>query len=466
MLSVARLLDVLAGRQNQPQVVVVEVAADLGVALLRQRLVLVVAGPVGQLGRRDVQDALARAPRDHVHEAEQVLVAVAVAHAAADAGFVHAGRAAHVERRHALVLVPHVQHAVGVRVRALGLEVRQQVAPHRAQLGEGGVDGARLAVLVDDGLAHLLVHHVQRVVLGLLALLDVRQDEREGLFLPGRQVQIDLVRADGVPAKGLAVRALAGKGNLGVVQALVDAHEGVAAGVETVHRTRAREQRVVVAALAVFGLVVNRAAVDLDLADRVGALQVVHVVGRVEQAELLETEDLGLLGDLRLVANRDLPQLQILAGRHEEQHLDFQAVLLPDDARVAEAVAALVGVELGLDGLPARVPHRPAVVHVDVATAQVVGHVVVPVAREATQLGVLPERVPTRRVRAQPEELVLPQVVQPRQRRIRPSDHIFALAVVEMAKGIHLTSARGCRSTSRPSGFLANPIRPSSIRIR
>jgi hypothetical protein len=184
-----------------------------------------------------------------------------------------------------------------------------KIAPHRAQLGEGSVDGARLAVLVDDGLAHLLVHHIERVVLGLFALLDVRQNEREGLFLPRRQVQIDLVRADGIPAEGLAVRALAGEGDLGIVQPLVDADESVAAGVVAIDGTGAREQRVVVAALAIFGLVVNRATVDLDLADRVGALQVVHVVGRLEQAELLEGEDLGLLRDLRLVADRDLPQL-------------------------------------------------------------------------------------------------------------------------------------------------------------
>ena len=44
---VAGFLDVLAGRQDQPQVVVVEVTADLGVALLRKRLVLVIASAVG-----------------------------------------------------------------------------------------------------------------------------------------------------------------------------------------------------------------------------------------------------------------------------------------------------------------------------------------------------------------------------------------------------------------------------------
>jgi hypothetical protein len=43
-----------------------------------------VVGAAGlQLRRRDVEDPLARPRRDHVHEAEQVLVGVAEAHPAA-----------------------------------------------------------------------------------------------------------------------------------------------------------------------------------------------------------------------------------------------------------------------------------------------------------------------------------------------------------------------------------------------
>ena len=71
---VTGLLDVRAYREHEPERVVVEAAADRVVAALRQRLVLVVRGAIGQLCRRNVEDALPGAFRDQVHEAEQVLV--------------------------------------------------------------------------------------------------------------------------------------------------------------------------------------------------------------------------------------------------------------------------------------------------------------------------------------------------------------------------------------------------------
>ena len=70
---------------DQPGRVVVEAAADVVVAALRQRLVLVVGAAGRQLRRSDVEDPLAGPRRDHVDEAEQVLVGVAEAHATADA---------------------------------------------------------------------------------------------------------------------------------------------------------------------------------------------------------------------------------------------------------------------------------------------------------------------------------------------------------------------------------------------
>ena len=78
---VARLAQIGEPTGPAPQWVVVEAAADVCVAFLGERLVLVPCGTVGQLCGGDVEDAAARTPGDHVHEAEQVLVRVAEAHA-------------------------------------------------------------------------------------------------------------------------------------------------------------------------------------------------------------------------------------------------------------------------------------------------------------------------------------------------------------------------------------------------
>ena len=97
---------------NQPQRVIVKAGADVHIALFRQRLVLVVGAAIGELGSRNVQNALPRAGGDQMHKAEQILTGIAEAHAAARAALIIAGGAAHVEGDHTLVLVPDIDHAV------------------------------------------------------------------------------------------------------------------------------------------------------------------------------------------------------------------------------------------------------------------------------------------------------------------------------------------------------------------
>ncbi len=81
---VAGLLQVGSHAQDQPQRVVVEIAADVVVAALGERLVLVIGAPRLQLRRRQVQNALAGALGDHVYKAQQILVGITEAHAAPD----------------------------------------------------------------------------------------------------------------------------------------------------------------------------------------------------------------------------------------------------------------------------------------------------------------------------------------------------------------------------------------------
>src|SRR5581483_8668970 len=104
----------------------------------------------------------------------------------------------------------------------------------------------------------------------------------------------------------------------------------------------------------------------------------------------------------------------------------LDAVLRADDARVAEPVPALVAVERRLRRLPAGIPDRVAVAHVEVTPDGVVRRVVVAVPRQAAQPRVAPERVAAARVGAQAEELVLPEVVEPGKRRVRARDDVLA----------------------------------------
>ncbi len=413
--------------------IVVEAAADLGVPLLRQRLVLVEARAVGQLRRREVEDALPRPLRDEVHAAEQILVRVAEAHAAADAALPQAGRPGKVEGGHHLRLVPRVQHPLRVRIRALALEAGQQIEPPLPQRVERRVDRVRLCVSCKQRAALLLVHHGGPLELRRVALVDVAEDERERLLGAGLEVQVELMRADRVPAVRDAAMGEPAERHRRLVQAVVHADEDVAGRVEPARLARAAEDGVVVPPLSILGCVIDGRALDLDLADRIRALEVRHVVQRFVEAELDVGEERHVLRGRPGVANRRLPDLRALARRHEEEQLDLDAVARADDARVAEAVAALVAVERRLRRLPARVPDRAAVVDVEIAADRVERRVVVAVAGEPAQPRVAPEGVAARGVGAEAEQLLVAEVVQPRERRVRTRDDVLAGLVVEVS---------------------------------
>ena len=273
---------------DEPVRIVVEAAADVVVAALGERLVLVVRAAGGQLGGGQIEDALAGARRGHVHKAQQVLIGVAEAQAAADAGLVEGRRARHVEGGHALVGIPDIDHAVGVHVGGIDLEDAQQAVPVLAQLLEGRVGLLGVEILGDGRLDGLLVDGLRagRIELFGDGILVVAEDEDDLAGLAGRQFELDLMRADRRPAMGDGVGELAGFDGGGLVPAAVTAQEGLALGVEAAAFGGAGEVGKVVAALAILGLVIDDAVFDLDLADGEVALEVGGVVLRIPEAEL------------------------------------------------------------------------------------------------------------------------------------------------------------------------------------
>ena len=158
---VAGLFQIRGDANDQPVRIVVEIASHIVVALLGQRLVLVIGAAAGKLRRGKVQDALAGARRNHLHEAEQVLVGIAEAQAAPDARFVKRRRARHVERGHALVGVPHVHHAVGVDVGRMHLADAQQAVPVGPELFERRIHVGRVEVPRDHRLYGLLIDRLR-----------------------------------------------------------------------------------------------------------------------------------------------------------------------------------------------------------------------------------------------------------------------------------------------------------------
>jgi len=234
----------------------------------------------------------------------------------------------------------------------------------------------------------------------------------------------------------------------GLVEAIAVAQKGVAVGVEARDRSIHAVHRVVVATLAVFGLVVDRAVLDLHLADAQVALVVGLVVLGVPQVELEEREQGEALGRLGGVGQGHLVDLRVDVHGHEEQHRRAQAAARSRDARVAHAVARLERVEVLLVRAVQGAPHVAAIVNREDPPAIVDRSVVVPVAREPTHLGVTVEAVAAAGVRDEPEELLGPQVIDPGVRRVRRLYDVLTGFVVEVAE-LHVETFR---ALVRPCG--------------
>ncbi len=225
-----------------------------------------VGASVWELRRGDVDDALACAVGDQMHETEQILAGIPKAHTAPDAGFIVGGRTAHVERHHALILVPDVDHAVDLLVGGLNDIAAKQVSPVVVQLRKRPVDSGVSVVLCDHRVGGLLVHDVRRLKFLPDRIFQITQQEYIRRFFPGSERDVDLVCGDRRPAACHRIGTSAGQHRLGLVGAVVSADKAVADRVKTVDVCVHGIDCVVVSALAVLCLVVDRGADDLDFA--------------------------------------------------------------------------------------------------------------------------------------------------------------------------------------------------------
>ena len=432
--EIARLLEVRDRAEDEPHRIVIETATDVVVAALGERLVLMVAAAVRELGRRDVENALTGTLGDLMDESDEILVRVTETHAASDARLEERRRPRQIEGDHALVLVPDVDHAVQPFVARLDRVDRQKIVPIGLERLERLVDLLRRIKGLENRLRGLLVDHTLLLPLLLLRNFDVPEREDEVLRFAGLERQVHVVRGDRTPAVRDGIGTLAGRHDLRLIEAVVQSEERLAVRVKAVDLLIDTVERVMVAPLLVLGLVIDRRALDLHLASGEVALEVLHVRRGVPETPFDEREELHLLRLLRRVGQRQLQHLRVRLERHEHEERRGESVLLAVDLRVAHAVTARVGVELRLAGLPTGIPHGLSVLDVEIHAARIHRHAIVTIARDAAELRILEEGVATCRVRDKREEVLVAEIVDPRPRRLRVGDHVFAVRVVKISE--------------------------------
>jgi len=433
---VAGLLEISAGAEDQPEGIVIEIAADVVVAAFGQRLVLMIGAPAGQLGGRQVQHPLAGALRHHVDEAEEVLIGIAEAEAAADAGLVEGGRARHVESGHALIGVPDIDHAVGMFIGSLDLAEAEDAVPIDAQGRKGLLHLLGFEIAGDDRFDQFLVDGLRAggIEFFILRIFLIPQQKDHLAGLAGIEIQLDMMGADRSPAVSDRVERAAACDGGRIVPAPAAAEKSLALGVKAGRLGRAGEPGEMVTAFAVFGLVIDHPLLDLHLAGAEVALEIGRVVLGIPKAELHGRKEREIDRLFAQVGDLHPPDFQIFAERDKEEGLGPDAGIGGADDAVAHAMAAgvLFGVMAG--GLPRRRPESAAfvVAQVDEPPAGIEGDVVVAVAGQPAQAGIAIKRVAAGGVGDDAEILFTAEIVNPGQGGIRPGDDIFTLFVVKI----------------------------------
>ena len=182
--------------------------------------------------------------------------------------------------------------------------------------------------------------------------------------------------------------------------ASVNAEEAVTVRVIRVDRCVDRENGVMLAALAILCLVIDRGTVDLNFSGAVVALEVRHVIHRVPQAEFhIREEGYAARGSV-LVGHADLQDLTVVADRDKCSDLGRDLILFSVEDGVTDSVTGLIIVERCLGRLPSRIPDRIAVLNIEVMAVAVLRRVVVAESCKTEKLGVFIEAVPAAGVRS------------------------------------------------------------------
>ena len=431
---VAGFLDVSCNRQNHPQRVIGEVAADFVVALLGERLILVIASAIFKLGRSEVDQTFSCTIRNLVNEAQQVLVGVTEAHTTADTAFKVRSRTGHVKGNHALILVPDVYHTVHLVIRSLYSVLRQQVVPHFLQSSQTSSHLFRCVVLFHHCICSGLVHRTICIELFFYWIFNITQDEDQLLGFARLQGDFLVVGSNRRPAVCNRVGSLTSCNNLRIFKAVVQTQEGFSVSIITVNGIIYGVESKVVSSFLVFGLVEDGRIHNFNFASVEVPLEVGGVILCIPQTPFYEREQLEGLCFVAFVLENNALNFAVVILRNEERNFCGQTVFLTSDDGITHTVTAFIAVQFGFYRSPARRPDGIVVLDVEVTSAHINWNVVVTVSGDSAETSIFIEVIAAGGVGDEGEERLCAEVVDPRVRGLRILDDVFLIHVVEVSK--------------------------------
>ena len=260
--DVAGLADISTDSCDEPERVIVEPAADIGVALLGEGLVLVIRAAVRELRGSDINDPLSGALGNKVHETEQILTGISKAHASADAGFIIRSASGHIEGDHALILIPDVDHSVHFGTGTGDMEFAEEFSPVIAKRLISCNDSVTIMIFADHGVCFGLFNYTVGFPFIFNGILYICQLEDHAGALARRKFDIKSEDSAGRPSACYRILAGSAFNHFGKGGTSVITYEGASVGIKAADRTVYGEDSIHVSAFSVLRAMINGCVIE------------------------------------------------------------------------------------------------------------------------------------------------------------------------------------------------------------
>ena len=216
-----------------------------------------VATAVGKLRRGNVDNAFACTFGYLVHKAYQILVRVAETHATTNAAFEKRCRTRKTECYHTLILIPYIHHAVELFFVCCHTKCTQQIVPISAQFGQSSFHFFSSIETCNTSFCLCFVDNIFAFPFIFLLVLHISKHKNQVLAFARRKCHFHIMRGNGRPTMRFGVAWRTFEHRLRFVKTIVQTKKCFAVGVKTFQGCIYRVIGIMVAALFVFGFMIN-----------------------------------------------------------------------------------------------------------------------------------------------------------------------------------------------------------------
>ena len=202
-----------------------------------------------------------------------------------------------------------------------------------------------------------------------------------------------------------AVARLASHYVLWIAELIIQSDESLSISIETIYWRVYTIKSIMVATLFVFGFMVNHRTLHFHLAGREVTLEVFHIGSSIPQAPLGKREELKRFCFVALVGQCQLLHFTPRLQWHKEKHTCLYPILLSGDARITHTMTAFIAIQWRFARLPPWRPNTFSIVDVEIASTIIHRHIVVTIACDSAEFGILIKTISSGCIRNQRKEI-------------------------------------------------------------